>query len=423
VKVPIVESVLVPVLLSLLVIVPIGRLVGSFAVRLRQPRAVGEIVGGLLVGSLLSWWSPGWLDTESGRASSLILGVMAQIGVVLMMFQLGMEFEFTHLRNTRLRRAIALLSVLGIAIPFAAGLAFANYYADHVGVPDRLGFALFAGIAFSITALPILGRILVERQMNDGDIGVVTFAVAGVNDLVAWVLLGAVTILVLGHGDQQEFGIRMLGLFGLVAVCFTVLRPLAGRLIEAVERKHGGFGDDFLALTMAAVLAMAIGTSSLGVFAVFGGFLAGVVVYDQRVFAKAWSARIAPFVNTVLVPIFFTYTGMRTQIGALVSANDWLWCAGWVGAACLSKFGACALGARLAGMPGRDALRIGILLNTRALMELVVLNIGMDLGLIPPKIFTMLVVMALVSTVITAPMLEWLERRPRATAKARAAAL
>ncbi len=413
-----VESSLLFVLLSLLVIVPVGRLVGSFANYLRQPRAVGEIVGGLVVGALLSWWAPGWLASDGGRASALILSVMAQIGVVLMMFQLGMEFEFAHLRDACLRRALILLTVLGITIPFGVGFVFAQYYAAHSATADAWGFSLFAGVAFSITALPILGRILVERRMQHSQIGVLAFTAAGVNDLIGWVMLGAVTLLALGDGDTQGFITRMLTLVVFVAFCCTVLRRVAGGVVQAAMRRYGGFGDDFLALFLAAVLALAVVTSSLGVFAVFGGFLAGIILYGQRDFAQVWSARIAPFVNIVLVPIFFTYTGMRTQLGALATATDWLWCAAWVAAACLSKFGASMLAARFAGMSGHDAFRIGVLLNTRALMELVVLNIGMDLGLIPQKVFTMLVIMAIVSTLITAPLLQTLERRHRVTDEA-----
>lgn len=405
------ESLLFHTLLQLIFIMLAARVMGSVFVRLRQPRGVGEIVAGLLLGpSLFGALAPEgfrWLFLTVDPAP---LQLLSQIGLILLMFQVGMEFDFGLLGDRANRRVAALVTVTGIVIPSLCGWGFGQLSADRlapgISVPV---YSLFIAIALSITAVPILGRILMEFGLTRNRIGVISIAAAAANDALGWVLLAAVAA-VATHGFEPFAVLRQLG--GLLIYLITswyLLRPLLLRLVRSFSLESGQLPENLLAVLLIWVFGSALITSWLGIFAIFGGFVAGVLLHQSHPLVQAWQQRVGDLLAVFFLPIFFTYTGLRTDVGSLNTGEDWLWCAVLMAVAMLGKFGGCYLAARVGGLTAAESRCIGILMNTRALMELIVINLGRDLGVIPAKVFTMLVLMAVVSTLITAPGLRlWL---------------
>jgi Kef-type K+ transport system membrane component KefB len=405
------ESLLFHTLLQLIFIILAAWVMGSVFVRLEQPRGVGEIVAGLLLGpSLFGALAPEsfrWLF-QAGDPGPLHL--LSQIGLILLMFQVGMEFDFSLLGNRANRRVAALVTVLGIVIPGLFGWGFGQLSAERlapgISVP---AYSLFIAIALSITAVPILGRILMDFGLTRHRIGVISIAAAAANDALGWVLLAAVAA-VATHGFEPIVVLRQLGLLLIyLLVSWFLLRPLLLRLIRRFPLESGRLPQNLLALLLIWVFLSALVTSRLGIFAIFGGFVAGVLLHQAPALVEVWRQRVGDLLAVFFLPIFFTYTGLRTDIGSLSAGEDWLWCALLIAMAMLGKFGGCYLAARLGGLTIAESRCVGILMNTRALMELIVINLGRDLGVIPAKVFTMLVLMAVVSTLITAPGLRlWL---------------
>ncbi|GAB6046376.1 hypothetical protein JCM19379_01980 [Methyloparacoccus murrellii] len=405
------ETLLFFTLLQLMAILLAARLVGGWFQRLGQPRGVGEIVAGLLLGPTLF----GTLAPDVSRwlfhsVDATPLGVMSQIGLILLMFQVGMEFDFAKLGQRANRRLAFWIGLSGIVLPFALGLAFGVVSAPWLapGLP-ALAYSLFLAVALSITAVPILGRILMEFGLTRSRLGVITIAAAAANDALGWVLLALVAAIAAGQASWPAV-LHQTGLllaYALASWCLA--RPLLLRLLRRFQRSADEPSQDLLALLLLAIFGSALMTSQLGIFAIFGGFLAGVLLHDQQALVRFWRERVADLLTVFFLPIFFTYTGLRTDVGSLTSLPLWLWFGGLLLAAGIGKFGGCYLAARLGGLPPAESRCVGILMNTRALMELIVVNLGYDLGVIPPVVFTMLVLMAIVSTLLTAPGLRlWL---------------
>lgn len=404
-------------LLQLAVIVVAARLAGEIAVRLSQSRAVGEIIAGLVLGpSLFGLLLPGIFQYVFRSAPPEPMTILSQIGLILLMFQIGLEFEFGHLQAGQNRRAVLNISVTGLALPFSLGLVFGwlshPYLAPHI---NPLGYMLFVGTAFSITALPILGRILMELDLNRTRIGVIAISSAAINDVVGWLMLAVVSALTVAQFSAGSFAAKI-GLIAVyVAICWWVVRPLLLRLLRRSGADGGKLSPNLVGVLIGAIFLSGMTTYHLGIFAIFGGFMLGVLLHDQPAFVRAWREKVGDFVVVFFLPIFFTYTGLRTDIGALNSPELWGWCALLIALASVGKFGGCYFAARRSGMNPQEAKAIGIMMNTRALMELVVINVGLDLGVIPPDVFTMLVIMAIASTVVTTPALKiWLDLNKRA---------
>jgi Kef-type K+ transport system membrane component KefB len=406
------EALLFSVLLQLVIIVLAGRLGGVLARRFGQSAVVGEIVTGLLLGpSLFGALAPELFALVFRSSGPQTLTILSQIGLLLLMFQIGLEFDFGHLSERRNRRVVWWVAVAGMLAPFGLGLLFAALLPDaYLTGGARFAFALFVATAFSITALPILGRIMIEFNLTRTPLGVITISAAAINDVVGWLLLALVTALSTAAFSAGAFALEvaLVLVFGLLA--WFVIRPPLERFVQARLHAEGGtLGPTLMSVVLALVFAMGMTTYKLGIFAIFGGFMAGVLLHRQRDFAQAWQTRVGSFVQVFFLPIFFTYTGLRTDIGALGSASAWGWCALLIGLATLGKFGGCALAARAAGLSPVAARLVGILMNTRALMELIIINVGYDLGVIGREVFTMLVLMAVFSTVVTTPLLRrWL---------------
>ncbi len=412
------EALLFFTLLQLTVVVLAGRVGSAVALRRGQSAAVGEIIVGILLGpSLFGLLAPGAFGYVFHSVPGEPMQVLSQIGLILLMFQIGMEFDFGHLTERRNRRAVWWVASAGLLLPFALGTGLGWWVAPFLGGDGRnpLATGLFVGTAFSITALPILGRIMIEFELTQRPLGVIAISAAAINDVVGWLLLALVTALAVSQFAAGGFALKVaaVALFG--ALSWWGVRPLLKGLLRWAQpgpRRAGAplaLSNHALGILIAAIFIGGMATYQLGIFAIFGGFMMGVLLHDERALLQQWKERMGQFITVFFLPIFFTYTGLRTDIGGLDTPQLWGWCALVVALATAGKFCGSYIAARRAGLGKPEAKVLGIMMNTRALMELIVINVGYDLGVISQNLFTMLVIMAIVSTVITTPLLRrWL---------------
>ncbi len=398
-------------LLQLAVIILAARLAGALALRLGQAAVVGEIVVGILLGpSLLGWLAPEFFGYVFHQTDGAPMQVLSQLGLILLMFQIGLSFDFGHLAQRGHQRAVLWIALASLALPFVLGLLIGSVSAPILSPQAHpLASALFVATAFSITALPILGRIMLDFGLTQTPLGVVTISAAAINDVIGWLLLMLVSMIAVSAFDPARFALHVAAVLGFLLLAWFVARPILVGLIHRFD--HGGntLTQHTLGIVLIAIFLAAMTSFSLGIFAIFGGFLAGVLLHREQRFAEAWDRQVSPFVTVFFLPIFFTYTGLKTDIGSLDSLDSWLWCLLIVVAAMAGKFGGAYLAARVAGRSPVESKIIGIMMNTRALMELIIINVGFDLGAISREVFTMLVIMAIVSTVLTTPLLRrWL---------------
>jgi K+:H+ antiporter len=377
--------------------------------RLGQTAVIGEMFAGILLGpSLLGQLFPSIESRLFPQASLPPLYLISQLGVVLFMFVVGMDVDIDRLR--RRAKATVLVSNAGIVVPFALGVGLSFYLHDlyaPAGVAN-LTFALFIGIAMSITAFPVLARILSERGLTETDLGNTAIGCAAIDDVTAWCLLALALAIGQGHGFAQPvIAVALTGVVGLIAL--VVIRPRASGLFGDVDRSGAGRGTLLRALLFLFVTAWA--TETIGVHALFGAFIAGVAVGGAESLRRPLRQAIEPLTSTLLLPLFFAYAGLRTEVGSL-SGEAWFACGLVLLAAVAGKFGAVSLAARVQGFSWQDAVALGALMNTRGLMELVVLNIGYDLGILSAPMYTMMVIMALTTTCMAGPVLAMLARRP-----------
>jgi len=400
-------SILFHVLLSLTAILVVGRLIGALLSRLGQPRVMGEMLAGILLGPTLLGriWPQAQQFLLPAEAAPTI-GAIAQVGVVIYMFLVGLELTTDDLRGAV--RSTLVISAAGIVVPFVFGIGLALWLFPSLspaGV-SRLSFSLFLGISLAITAFPVLARILTDLELAKSSLGVAALQCAAASDLIAWCLLA----MVLGTTNNDWTGaIRTIALAGIFAASmFVLVRPLADRWLRNRPASHEAIGVVLIGLLVAAMISEAI-----GIHAVFGAFLLGAVLPHDAPIASGLRMRLADVATVLLLPAFFAYTGMRTEIGLMNSTTDWLICGVIVLAATFGKVGSTYFAARLVGKSSRVAACLGVLMNTRGLMELIVLNIGLELGVISPRLYAMLVVMALVTTFATTPILKMLLAKVR----------
>ncbi len=405
------EALLFFTLLQLVIIVIMGRVGGEIAVRISQSRAVGEIIIGILLGpSLFGLLAPDMFQYVFKSSSPQPMYILSQIGLVLLMFQIGLEFDFSHLTAKDNRKAVLRITFAGIVLPFALGFAFGYYTAPLLSPhANQLASGLFVATAFSITALPILGRIMIEFNMTRTKLGVIAISVAAITDVIGWLLLAVVTAVSLSDFSFGNFA-QTLGLLALyIAVSWLLIRPALHRAVKRSVVTEHRFSDNLMGLIIAIIFLSAMTTYKIGIFAIFGGFMMGVLLHDQHEVVTAWRKKVGEFVTVFFLPIFFTYTGLRTNVGSLDTWSLWGWCGLLVVLATAGKLGGCYLAAKWSGLSHSESKVIGVMMNTRALMELIIINVGYDLGVISQNVFTMLVLMAIFSTVITTPALRrWL---------------
>jgi K+:H+ antiporter len=393
-----------PLLLTqLLVILASARIAGWIARWVGQPRVVGEMFAGIALGpSLLGVAAPGVLGRLFPPDRLVPMNTLSQLGVILFMFVVGLRLHLAVLRG-RLRSAVV-ISQVSIIVPFALGSLLAWWIHPWVAEPHvaRAPFVLFVGAAMSITAFPVLARILTEWNLTATRLGSIATACAAVDDVTAWCLLAAVVAVARTGNALQQFGLTL----GGAALYALVLATLGHRLLEQWNtRSTPTVGPEVVGAAAVMALGSSLVTELLGVHPLFGAFLAGAIVPRTRDLAEAIAERIDSVVSTVLLPVFFMYTGLRTDMRLVTEGGLWGVFAAILSAAVLGKLGGSALAARLTGMSGRDSLALGALMNTRGLMELVILTIGLEIGVINRALFSMMVLMAIVTTVMTSPVL------------------
>jgi Kef-type K+ transport system membrane component KefB len=390
-------------LLALAAVVVIGRLLG-FALRsVGQPPVIGEVVAGILLGpSLLGRLAPELASYILPASVAPFLNIVAQLGVVAYMFLVGLELNVDVVRERA--HATVATSHASIVLPFVLGSVLALLLYPRLATSDVsfTSFALFMGVAMSVTAFPVLARILKDRRMTQTELGAVALACAAADDVTAWCLLALVVGVTQAEIESAAW-VAVLTL-AFIAAMFFMVRPIVARLVARSRDAEPTL--DALAVALVGLLVSALITEHIGVHAIFGAFLFGAIIpHDSRV-ARTLIDKLEVFVTVLLLPAFFALTGMRTEIGLLSGLAEWLLCGLIIVVATAGKFGGTLAAARLTGMKWRDAASLGILMNTRGLMELVVLNVGLDLGVISPRLFTMMVIMALVTTLTTTPVLE-----------------
>lgn len=392
-------------LLQLLIVLASAKAVGALMRFVGQPAVVGEMLAGIVLGpslfGLLWPQAQAWVFPADSLAG---LSLVSQLGVLVFMFAAGAEFDLASLRGQR-RRAL-LISHAGIALPFTLGLLLAiplyRYYA-----PAGIGygrFALFFGIAMSITAFPVLLRILEDRGYTMRPIGQIAVACAALGDATAWAMLGIIVAAVQSHGPMIV-PLRLLLVLAFVWFCVSRLRRvLANRVIDDRHESR------WLLLALLAILIGSLLTEAIGLHALFGAFIAGIAFSANPRLRRLVEERMEPFAAVLLLPLFFASIGLRTRID-LLTGKEWLLCLAITLVATIGKLGGTVLAARLSGLERADSWRLGALMNTRGLMELIVLGLGYDLGLINGSLFALLVLVAIVTTVMTGPLLGFIDRR------------
>ncbi len=386
---------IVLLLLQIAVILAICRLLHGIARRFGQPPVIGEIIAGLLLGpSFFGWIAPALYARLFPPASLQALNELSQIGLVLFMFLVGLHLDLTEVYA--LRRVAGLASLLSIVVPFVLGLALARPLHTLAPSSPMLPFSLLIAISMSITAFPVLARILADQKLTATKLGHIAIACAALNDVLAWSFLAWIVAISRSGAASAltPFVILLTYIFAMFAVIRPALRWLAARLTAANE----------LSIMLVFVCLSSSVTELAGFHALFGAFLAGVIWPRSDSKRDDVATRIEPLATTMLIPLFFSYTGLRTNIGAL-GGNPGL-TALVIAVAIAGKVGGAFAGARITGFDVRNSLALGCLLNTRGLVELIVLNVGLDLGILSPALFSMMVIMALVTTVITTPLLK-----------------
>ena len=399
---------LATLLLQIGVILIAARVVGWIFRQLRQPQVVGEIAAGIMLGpSLLGWVAPGLSATVFPVASLSFLNALSQIGLVVFMFLIGLELD-PKVMQGRGHTAVV-TSHVSIVAPFLLGSALALYLYPRLssaGVPFS-SFALFMGVSMSITAFPVLARILAEHRMLNTPVGALTVACAAVDDVTAWCILAGVVLIIRAAAATMPFWVTLVGTAAYACAMIFGARPWLRRL-ATIYHRGGEVTQDLLGGILLLALASALITEWLGIHALFGAFLLGVVMPKERAFVEALKGKLEHLTVVLLLPLFFAFTGLRTNVGTLHSSEMW----GYLGlvllVAILGKLGGSMVASRLTGLSWREAGTVGVLMNTRGLVELVALNIGLDIGVISPTLFTIMVLMALITTFMTTPALHWI---------------
>jgi len=392
-------------ILQLIVIIIASQVCGFLFRKMHQPAVMGEILAGILLGpSLLGSLVPEFNTFVFPPESLLNLQMLSQIGLVLFMFVIGMELDLNIIKSKA--RAAMYISNASIIIPYLFGVVVSYFiYQDYAprDIPFY-AFALFMGIAMSITAFPVLARVIRERGLNNTKLGTIAITSAAAGDITGWCLL-AFVIAVVKAGSLVTSLYTMAAATIYILLMFFVARRLLTRLAIA-DNDEKNIKPSSLAIIFVVMLLSAYCSEIIGIHALFGAFLVGVIMPEKWNFRKLIIDKIEDVALVLLLPLFFVFTGLRTEIGLINDASLWTVCIIITLVAIAGKFGGSAIAARIKGESWQDSLSIGALMNTRGLMELVILNIGYDLGILSPQVFTMMVIMALLTTFMTSPALD-----------------
>ena len=391
-------------LAQIITIIIVARFFGWVFRKIGQPSVIGEIIAGIVLGpSLLGLYFPEFSISLFPVESLGNLQFLSQIGLILFMFVIGMELDLKVLQN-RAKEAIV-ISHASIVIPFALGIGLA-YFVYFKFAPEGvafLPFALFMGIALSITAFPVLARIVQERGIHKTKLGAIVITCAAADDITAWCLLAAVIAIV--KAGTFVSSLYIIGLaIAYVLVMLFVVKPFLKKIGELYGTKNS-LNKPVVAIFFLILIISSYCTEIIGIHALFGAFMTGVIMPDITKFRNLFIEKVEDVSVILLLPLFFVYTGLRTEIGLINDPYLWKVTGFIVLVAVVGKFFGSALAAKFVGQSWRDSLTIGALMNTRGLMELIVLNIGLDLKVLTPEVFTMMVIMALVTTFMTGPTL------------------
>ena len=392
--------------LQITVILAVCRLTGSLFRRFHQPRVVGEMFAGILLGpSLLGWIAPQFSAYLFPPSSLGFLNALSQVGVVIFMFLVGLGINPKELKHQS--HAAVLVSHVSITAPFVLASLLALYLYPRLS-DDSVSFtnfALFMGAAMSITAFPVLARILNERDLMQTRLGTIAIACAAVDDVTGWCILAYIVVLIRAAHETTSIWIT-LGRILLFAVIMIYGVRFLLRGLERTFHKYGEISENRMAFLLLLALASALCTERLGIHLLFGSFLMGAIMPKEPKFVRYILDRFETITITLLLPLFFAFTGLRTNVGLLKGPAMWFYCGLIILVATGGKLGGSTIAGWLSGMPLREAAGLGTLMNTRGLMELVILNIGLDIKVISPALFSMMVLMALFTTFMTTPVLE-----------------
>ena len=393
-------------LIQIIAVLLMVRLFGFLFKHIGQPGVIGEIVAGIVLGpSVLGYFFPDVFQALFPPESLTNLELLSQVGLVLFMFVIGMELDFSVLKN-KINETLV-ISHAGILVPFFLGIVASYWiYEEYAAAQTAfLPFALFIGISMSITAFPVLARIIQERNMTKTSLGTLAIASAANDDVTAWCLLAVViAIAKAGTFASALYAIGLTVLY--IIIMFMVVRPFLKKVGEVYANQEV-INKTFVALILLILIISSTLTEIIGIHALFGAFMAGVVMPPSIGFRKVMMEKVEDIALVFFLPLFFAFTGLRTEIGLINSPALWGVCLLLITVAVAGKLGGCAVAARLVGESWKDSFTIG---NTRGLMELVALNIGYEMGVLPPSIFVILVIMALVTTFMTTPLLHLVER-------------
>jgi Kef-type K+ transport system membrane component KefB/nucleotide-binding universal stress UspA family protein len=393
-------------------ILALSRLIGLLFQRMNQPQVVGEMLAGIMLGpSLFGWLAPHAWAAVFPSSSIEYLNVLSQVGIIFFLFLVGLELDPKLIRNRG--HAAVIISQVSIIAPFLLGalLTIILYHKlfQNLQHATAKSVVLFMGASLSVTAFPVLARILTERNLHRTKVGAVTITAAAMNDLTAWCMLALVIGIARATGISA--GLYTAGWATLyVLTMFFAVRPFLRRLQQVHERQQR-LSQTMVGAIIVMVLISSYITEIIGIHALFGAFLLGAIMPKGNAFVRTLTEKLEDFTVVFLLPVFFAYTGLKTRIGVLNTGELWFYCVLFILIACIGKFGGSAIAARACGMPWREAGAIGILMNTRGLMELVILNVGRELGVITEAVFAMMVIMALTTTALTTPILHWVYPR------------
>jgi len=391
-------------LLQVCIIITASRLTGLIFRRIHQPQVMGEMIAGILLGpSLLGWLTPGISIALFPPSSLGFLNALSQVGLLIFMFLVGLEVEPQTLREQR--RLAFTTSYVSFLAPFIMGIILAFYLYPRVSIAGVrfTHFALFVGTAMSVTALPVLARILIECNLLRTRLGTAAIACAAVGDVTSWCVLAGVVMLVRSSSLTIPLWLTLAGSAAYICLMLFGVRRML-RKLEDIYLERRTVSQSLLTIILLLVFASSWITESLGIHALFGAFLMGAVMPTRLV--EPLSEKLQDVTVVLLLPLFFAYTGLRTSITLVSGGEMWFYCSLIILVAIAGKMGGATLAARATGKSWRDARALGILMNTRGLMELVILNIGLDIGVISPTVFAMMVMMTLITTSMTTPLLK-----------------
>ena len=401
-------SALLHVLLALALVITTARLLGTLFRAAHQPPVIGEILAGILLGpSLLGRFAPAVSHYLLPVTVAPFLNVISQVGVILYMFLVGLELD-PGLMRQRGQSTVA-ISHASILTPFLMGslLALLLYPIFSNREVPFTNFALFLGVSMSVTAFPVLARILTDRRIHKTRMGTVALTCAAVNDITAWCLLAFVVSIARAESAGAMRTVVLAATY--LGAMLLVVRPAMAKL-SRIYGNRGGLTQGLMAVIFVALLLSSCATELIGIHAIFGAFAFGAVIPHDSQMARELTDRLEDLIVVLLLPAFFAFTGLRTQIGLVSGLQEWILCGLIILVASAGKFGGSLLAARITGLGWREGSALGVLMNTRGLMELIVLNIGLEMRVISPTLFAMLVIMALVTTFATTPILHLITR-------------